>query len=111
MLQVDGNFDFETELMEMVDQFLADYQAARGPLRNDLERALVISYVLGMIRCDLECIWDCLGKAPIFGPLHPRVVFETCVQEPNDPDMATRKRQVTENIYRRGWLGAPKDET
>ncbi len=111
MLQADGRFDFGDELMELVDRFLAEYQAARGPLRNDLERALVISYVLGMIRCDLECVWDCLGKAPIFGPLHPRVVFETCVEEPNDPEMAARKREVIESMYRRGWFGAQQNES
>ena len=80
MLSQDGAISFASELVEIVEAFLEEYEQRRGLFRNDLERGLVISYALGVMRCELDAIWDRLAKEPIFGTLHPRAVFEACTQ-------------------------------
>ena len=103
MLKQDGTITFRSEIMGAIDTFLAEYETRKGPLSNDLERGLVISYVLGMMRCELEAIWDCVGKAPVFGPLHPRVVFEECTSGDGTAE-AGQEKAITEEIIRREWL-------
>jgi hypothetical protein len=79
MLSEDGKIDFVSELMDVLESFLEEYEARQNPLENELERGLVMSYALGVMRCNLETIWDCVGQAPVFGPLKPRALFEeTC---------------------------------
>jgi hypothetical protein len=103
MLKQDGTISFVTEIAALVDTFLADYQAAKGPLRNDLERGLVVSYILGVMHCDLEMVWDELGKQPTFGALHPRAVFDECVCK-EDPSTTSRQTLVQEELRKRGWF-------
>jgi hypothetical protein len=103
MLKQDGTITFRSELMEAIDTFLAEYETRKGPLSNDLERGLVISYILGMMCCELEAIWNCVGKAPVFSPLHPRIVFEECIQD-DAAGMAGQESAIAEEIIRRGWL-------
>jgi hypothetical protein len=79
MLSEDGRIDFVSELMDVLESFLQEYEALQDPLQNELERGLVMAYVLGVMRCNLETIWDCVGQAPVFGTLKPRALFEeTC---------------------------------
>ncbi len=54
MLDQDANISFIQEIMDAIDAFLVDYQARHGQLRNDLERGLVISYLLGIMQCEIE---------------------------------------------------------
>ena len=102
MLKQDGTITFRPELMEAIDALLAEYEACKGPLANDLERGLVISYALGVMRCELEAIWECVGKAPVFGALHPRIVFEECVGD--GAAQADQGDTIAQEIVRRGWL-------
>lgn len=105
MLDQDANISFIQEIMDAIDAFLADYEARQGALRNDLERGLVISYMLGIMQCELQKIWDELGQAPTFGSLHPRLVFEACTAA--DRDHATMPRQlelIRQELGRRGWI-------
>ena len=103
MLKQDGTITFRSEIMEAIDAFLAEYETRKGPLSNDLERGLVISYALGIMHCELEAIWDCVGKAPIFGALHPRIVFEECVGD-DEAQASGQETVVAQEIVRRGWL-------
>lgn len=102
MLDKDGGLGFAGELMNVVSRFLQEYEEARGPFRNQLEKGLVISYALGLMRCDLELIWDCLGENDVFGPLHPRVVFEQCVVE--DSDVQSLCADIRRRLCNCGWL-------
>ncbi|MHB0859342.1 MAG: hypothetical protein ACYC5M_17470 [Anaerolineae bacterium] len=103
MLNQDGTFSFLSELMTTVDALVDEYEAVKGPLANDLERGLVISYMLGAMRCDLDLIWETLGSWSVFGTLHPRTVFEDCV--PAEAALAEeRMAQVREMLRQRGWL-------
>ncbi len=108
MLNQEGTISFISELLGAMDQFIADYEARQGPLNNDLERGLVLSFILGIMRCELETIWDCLAKAPIFGDLHPRLVFEECLNKELSQN-AARVALIEQELRKRGWLvGAPR---
>lgn len=103
MLEQDGSITFTSELVQIIDTFLSEYETAQGSLRNDLERGLVISYVLGVMRCELESIWDGLAEAAVFGSLHPRAIFEDCVKK-NDQMAAFDREVVREMLRKKGWL-------
>ena len=114
MLKEDGTISFIDELVQAVDTFLDEYQARKGAFRNDLERGLVISYVLGMMHCDLELLWNALGDAPVFGGLHPRVVFEDCVGHVDVGVGGPRRALATtlaEELRRRGWFEGSAEST
>ncbi len=103
MLNQEGTISFINELLGAMDSFIAEYEARRGPLTNDLERGLVLSYILGIMRCELETIWDCLARAPIFGDLHPRLVFEECLNK-ELPQNAARMALIEQELKKRGWV-------
>jgi hypothetical protein len=102
MLDEQGRIGFASELMDAVDAFLDAYEEREGRASGDLERGLVISYILGVMRCDLEALWDCLGDAEVFGALHPRAVFEACGCD--EPAAAERKAEIQTELRERGWL-------
>jgi hypothetical protein len=103
MLDHEEQITFIPELIEIIDAFLKEYEQRKGTLRNDLERGLVISYVLGILHCDLEAVWDGLSQAHVFGDLHPRVVFEECVGDDLQVSQE-RQRLILEELHRRGWI-------
>jgi hypothetical protein len=109
MFEPDGTFHFMPDLLQALDKFMAEYEDAKGPLRNDLERGLVISYALGTMRCDLEMLWDCLGSSPAFGSLHPRIVFEDCTCSDGDPTAGSRQATLEEELRKRGWLSSAEE--
>lgn len=108
MLDERGRITFASELLDTVAAFLDEYQQREGHLSSDLERGLVISYVLGVLRCDLDTLWDCLGEADAFGSLHPRAIFEQCVCD--EPVAETRRADMLERLGRRGWLSLGKSK-
>ena len=108
MLDDQGKISFAEELLDAVARFLDEYQTREGSLGSELERGLVISYVLGVMRCDLDAVWDCLGGATVFGALHPRAVFESC--NCDAPVAAERRAAILAELRRRGWLEM-RDET
>ncbi len=77
----DGTISFVPELTDTIHTFLQEYEEREGPLSGDLERGLVISYALGVMRCDLENVWKTLGEAKAFQRLHPRDLFEECAEQ------------------------------
>ncbi len=77
----DDTISFIPELIDTIRTFIKEYEEKEGPLAGDLERGLVISYALGVMRCDLETVWQTLGEAQTFQKLHPRDLFEECVGE------------------------------
>ncbi|MBC7264417.1 MAG: hypothetical protein H5T64_08675 [Chloroflexi bacterium] len=98
MIRPDGTFDFLTELMTVVEDFLAEYERCEGPFRNSLEKGLVISYVLGTMRQDLDALWEALERAPVFRGVSPRRAYEEYGEagEPG-PDLLAAIRE-------RGWV-------
>ncbi len=103
MLNQDGTICFASELMETVDAFLFDYEAVRGPLDNEFHRCLAVSYALGVMRRNIDAIWDRLAKEAVCGPLDPRKVFEECVGE-CELETASLRMAIAEELRRRGWL-------
>ena len=108
MLNHDGSFSFTEELMTLVDTFLAEYEGTKGALRNDLERGLVMSYVLGAMLCDLELIWEALGASPVFGQLDPRAIYEECARR--NVGRGEARREVEKELLRWGWIAAEEDK-
>lgn len=102
MLSEEGTISAVPELMDMIDTFLAEYETAKGPPRNDLEHGLIIAYLLGVMQCDLNAIWDSLGEASVFRTLHPRTVFEECAGG-DEPAASRRRSDMAEEFRRRGW--------
>lgn len=107
MLNNDGSISFAAELMALVDAFLADYERAKGPLDDELDRGLVASYALGAMLCDLELIWEVLGSAPVFGREDPRAIFAECVRR--NADRSAARRELRGELVRRGWISAPEE--
>jgi len=108
MLNTDGSFSFTEEVMALVDAFLVEYEQTKGALQNDLERGLVVSYVLGAILCDLELVWEALGSAPVFGQQDPRAIYEECVSR--NADRSTARRALEAELARRGWISSGVEE-
>jgi len=104
MVEQDGTICFVQELLETADQFLSDYERLRGPLQSDLERGLVLTYALGVMCCDLQAILNCLGESPVFGALHPRVVFERCAATEERAILVRREAAIREALIERAWL-------
>jgi hypothetical protein len=110
MLSDSGEISFVDEILQLVEECVADYEAAQGAFRNPLERGLVVSYVLGVLRCQLDAVWDALGDAPVSGPLHPRLVFEECVSRDQESVRALRQRIVAQ-LGKRQWFDSPKADS
>ncbi len=103
MIRQDGTIYFASELVALIDRFLQEYQEIQGPLQCDLDRGLVITYLLNVMRCDLELLEDCLDGEQIFRDLSPRRVLLECMQR--DPDGLERRReQVWLALREAGWL-------
>ena len=103
MLDEDGRICFASELMETIDAFLSDYEAVRGPLPSELHRCLAVSYALGVMRRNIDTIWDRLAEEGVFGSLDPRRFFDECVGE-CESETASLQASVEEELRRRGWL-------
>jgi len=80
MITSEGKISFMCELMDLIDEFLDEYEAKRGPLGTELERGLVISYAMGVMLTELKCLSDSHAGADLFGNLDPRLIFKTCAQ-------------------------------
>jgi len=103
MLDQTGTIDFIAELFDQIDAFLQEYERVKGPLHGELERGLVICYLVGVMCCDLEAIWEGLGDAAVFGALRPKAIFQEC--EYNGGEITARHRaRIVEELRRRGWL-------
>jgi hypothetical protein len=103
MLQQNGTITFVPELMSLIESFLEEYESTEGALHNDLERGLVISYILGVMHCELSTIWDGLDQVGAFGEVHPRSVFETCANG-TEATLRQRRARILAEIERHGWF-------
>jgi hypothetical protein len=96
--------DFTCELLDIIEHQLAEYERIKRPLDDDLQRGLAVSYLLGVLRCNIEAIWDELAKAPHFATMHPRVMFEDC--EGKTPEIQPNERARIYNLLTQyGWMG------
>ena len=103
MIREDGAIYFASELVELIGRFMQEYEELEGPPQNDLDRGLIIAYLLNVIRCDLELLGDCLSKQRVFGNLSPKRVLEECMDR--DPrELEQRREQILQAMYDIGWL-------
>ena len=103
MLSERGEISFIGELVGVVNEFLKEYEEQQGAFRNDLERGHVVSYVLGVLRCQLDALWDEVGQAPVYGSLHPRLVFHECVSKDEESLRALRD-EIREKLAQASWF-------
>lgn len=100
----DETLDFTRELLDIIEQQLAEYEQLKGPLDDDLKRGLAVSYLLGVLHCNIDAIWDELATAPHFAAMHPRAMFEDC--EGKTPEIQPEDRARIHNLLTQyGWMG------
>lgn len=100
----DKTLDFTHELLYIIEHQLAEYEQRIGPLDDNLKRGLAVSYLLGVLRCDIDAIWDELAKAPYFTAMHPRLMFEGC--DGITPAFQPADRDRIHNLLTQyGWMG------
>jgi hypothetical protein len=110
MLHDDGTFAFREEILEAVDAVVQAYECHVDAQQTDLERQLLIIFVLGRICCELEVMWEALAASPTLEGLEPQKIYEECVTE----NAAEKRRQVslvTELLRQRGWIAEPQSES
>jgi hypothetical protein len=109
MLNEDGEISFVNEIVTMLDTMLAEYEAVKGPLHSDLERSLVVSYMLGVLHCQIEAVWEALGDSPVFGALHPRVAFQECVAR-DELSVQVLRDAIAAHLRRKAWYAGETAE-
>jgi hypothetical protein len=100
----DESLDFTRELLDIIEHQLVEYEQLKGPLDDDLKRGLAVSYLLAVLECNIEAIWDELATAPHFAAMHPRLMFEDC--EGKTPVIGPEDRARIHNLLTQyGWMG------
>lgn len=103
MISHDGTIHFASEFVGLIDGFLQEYAEVNGPPESDLDRGLIIAYLLKVMCCDLELLGECLSQQEVFGNLPPQRVLEECSDR--DPaELAERREQVRQAFQKVGWL-------
>jgi len=110
MLSENGGIGFVDEIIKAVDAFLAEYEATQGPCRNALERGLVVSYVLGVMHCQLDAVWNVLGESPVFGTLHPRTVFQECIVR-DEQVLKALRQEILAKLSQRAWFSGEDSQS
>jgi len=109
MLHDDGTFAFRTEILEAVETVVQAYRQHVNGDQTNLERELLITFVLGRMRCELDVIWEAMASSPTLDGLSPQSLYEKCVTE----NLAEKQRQVAlvaELLHERGWIAEGQAE-
>ncbi|MGC9360509.1 MAG: hypothetical protein ACP5G7_09085 [Anaerolineae bacterium] len=110
MLHDDGTFAFREEILEAVDAVVQAYERHIDADQTDLERELLITFLLGRICYELDVIREAMASSPTLEGLDPQNIYEKCVTE----NAAEKRRQVstvTKLLLERGWIAAPQSES
>jgi hypothetical protein len=103
----DEGMDFTHELLYIIEHQLAEYEQINGPLNDSLKRGLAVSYILGVLQCNIEAIWDELATAPHFATMHPKQMYEDC--KGLTPEISPEDRTRIHNLLTQyGWIGDVK---
>ncbi len=103
MLDEQGGISFVDELMSILDRFLEEYETQQGPFRSALERGLIVSYAVGVLHCQLDALWDALGESPVYGALHPKIVFQECVTK-DELALRSLREEIMDKIQQENWF-------
>lgn len=109
MLHDDGTFAFRAEILEAVESVVQAYERHVKGDQTGLERALLITFVLGRMRCELDIICEAMASSPTLDGLNPQSLYEECVTE----NPAEKRRQVAlvaELLRERGWIAESQAE-
>lgn len=93
----DSELSFLPQIVAAIEAALGEYERRRGRLASPLDRALVISYLLGALSDDVAAMWNELDRATVFGGLSPRRLY----QETREPGMDEETRATIQEALRR----------
>jgi hypothetical protein len=110
MLHDDGSFAFRTEILDAVDAVVQAYEAHVGDAPEGLERELLIAFVMGRMRCEMDLITDAMAASPTLEGVDPQDLYEECVSE-NSEARRQQVEQMTALLRERGWIAevAPEE--
>lgn len=103
MLQPDGSITFIDQVIELLADLVQEYEEKHGAPGSELEQALILTYALGILHCDVCAISDALGKSPVFRSLHPQRLFQECCGDEQKQARAERALLVEDLLRKRGW--------
>ncbi len=110
MLHDDGTFAFREEILEAVDAVVQAYEDHVHADQTELERELLITFVLGRICCELDVIWEAMASSPTLEGLDPQSIYEECVTE-NEAEKRRQASAMLELLRERGWIPEPQNES
>ncbi len=99
-MQQGDRITFVDQLLGAVEGFMQSYEQAHGALAGPLERALFVSYSLGVMRANVDAIWEALAASSVFGSADPRALFE---EQAGGADDAMRA-EARAALEARGWV-------
>jgi len=102
MAQQDVRISFFDDVVDAIERFLIQHED-HTPLRNDLERALVVSYLLAVLRRDVDALLEVMSASDVFGSTDPLALFEESVPDRDECDKALR-REARQRAIEMGWL-------
>lgn len=108
MVEGNARISFIPDILDAIARFL-DAHEAEAPSRTELERALVVSYLLGVMRCSVDAVWDALAEGGVFGAADPRALFEECTRE-EGAVRADLEREALAGLAERGWLSTDEGD-
>ena len=99
-MQQGDRITFVDQLLGAVEAFMHTYEQEHGALPGPLERALFVSYSLGVLRANVDAIWEALASSTVFGATDPRALFE---EQAGGADDAMRA-EARAALEARGWV-------
>jgi len=109
MLHDDGSFAFRTEILDAVDAVVQAYEVHVGDAPAGLERELLIAFVMGRMRCEMDLITDAMATSPTLDGVDPQDLYEECVSE-NSEARRQQIEQITALLRERGWIAKAAPE-
>ena len=99
-MQQGDRISFVDQLLGAVEGFMQSYEQEHGALPGPLERALFVSYSLGVMRANIDAIWEALAASSVFGSTDPRALFQ---EQAGGTDDAMRS-EARAALEARGWV-------
>mgnify|MGYP000855540954 FL=1 len=99
-MQRSDRISFIDQLLDAVEAFMLDYEQEHGGLPGPLERGLFVSYSLGVMRSNVDALWEMLAASSVFGAANPRALFEEQAGGVDD-DLRSEAQAA---LVARGWV-------
>lgn len=101
IVRAGGELSFVPQIVAAIEAALREYELRCGRFASPLDRALVISYLLGAMSDDVAAMWHELDGAEVFGGRSPRRLY--C--EMREPGVDEAGRAAIRQALRRLGVG------